>query len=143
MASLATAVSAIAVIQVLGKVFEVCQKYYFAAKDARKDIRRLSNELTELSDILEKIEELAKSPDPERLPILTRLSNPEGVLKQCMVDLEELAAKLVKGHTKDKMKRFGLGALEWPINAKDVDKIVLAIGRHKETLSLALTVDQM
>jgi hypothetical protein len=136
------AASIVAVIHISREVFVACQTYYLAVKNARKDIQHLCNEITELVDILEKLAELATRPESAKLLLLTRLNSPEGALKQCMAELEELVAMLNKGRSRGSIRQFGLRVLEWPVSTRDVNKIVAAIGRHKETLSLALTTDQ-
>src|SRR5689334_16378659 len=98
---LSAAAGVFAVIQMLREVVDVCQKYYFAAKGAGKDIQRLSAEITELVDTLEKIAELATGPEPAKLPLLARLKNPEGVLNQMHGGVEGVVAKLNKGRSRD------------------------------------------
>lgn len=140
MDGLGAVASIIAMMQISGKIFDLCRKYYLGAKDARKDIRRLRDEMTSLQDILTSIVDLADAPGSANLSIFGLLNKPEGPIQRCRAELTELTAKLEQGN--DKMKPFGLRCLKWPFSSKDVDKAIKAIERQKETFSLALTADQ-
>jgi ankyrin repeat domain-containing protein 50 len=137
MDGLGAAASVIAVIQISGKIFDLCWTYYSEVKDARKDIRRLRDEVKSLQDVLTNVAELADAPGSAKLSIL-RLNQPDGSIQQCRTELIELARKLETKQGKDKMR-----ALKWPFRSKDVDKAIADIERSKATFSLALAVDQM
>jgi ankyrin repeat domain-containing protein 50 len=142
MDGLSGAASVIAVVQISSQVFNLCRTYYLEVKEARKDIKRLRDEVTSLQDTLANVVDLADAPGSAKLSILSLLNQPDGPVQQCRTDLVGLAAKLDSGQGKDRMKKFGLRALEWPFSSKDVDKAITAIGRHKATFHLALTADQ-
>src|SRR5438876_186054 len=142
MDGLSAAASVIAVIQISGKVFDLCRTYYLEVRDAREDIKRLRDEVTTLQDVLTSVADLAEAPGSAKLSILSLLNQPDGPLQQCGTELEALATKLEIGQGKDKMKQFGLRALKWPFSSKDIDKAINAIGRYQATFSLALTADQ-
>src|SRR2546421_5212303 len=110
MDGLSAAGSVITVIEISGKVFDLCRKYYLEVKDARKEIRRLRDELTSLQDILTNVVDLADAPGSAKLSILGLLNKPDGPLEQCRAELIELTAKLEQGD--DKMRQFGLRALK-------------------------------
>jgi hypothetical protein len=142
MDGLSAAASVIAVVQILGQVFDLCRTYLLEVKDARNDIRRLRDEVTSLEDVLTYVADLGRAPGSAKLSILGLLNKPGGPIQQCQTELRELAAKLETGQGKDKMKQFGLRALNWPFSSKDVDKAITVIKRNKATFSLALTADQ-
>jgi hypothetical protein len=142
MDGLSAASSVIAVIQISNQIFDLCRTYYLNVKDARKDIQRLRNEITALQDMLVSVADLADDPKSSSLKTLKLISKEDGPVKQCELELKALAAKLDPGEEKGRMRQFGLRALKWPFSAKDVDKMLAAIGRHKLTFALALTTDQ-
>ena len=41
------------------------------------------------------------------------------------------------------MSRFGVRALKWPFESKDVDAIIKALERYQDTVSASLNVDQV
>ncbi|KAI9764068.1 MAG: hypothetical protein M1840_008872 [Geoglossum simile] len=75
-----------------------------------------------------------------RLLTFQKLSNS---LKGCSAQLEELNRRLEPSNTRKVMSRLGARALKWPFTSKEVEKIVANLERYKQTLSLALQVDQM
>lgn len=62
-------------------------------RDARKDIRRLRDEVKSLQDVLTSVAELADAPISSKLSIL-RLNQPNRPIQQCRTKLIELAGKL-------------------------------------------------
>ena len=143
MEGLSAAASVVAVLQISIQVYTLCSEYYLKAKAARSDIERLQGEVTALKDVLEKVEDLTNSSNSNQLAVLKLLNQTEGPFQQCQTQLTDLAAKLEQGQAKDKMTRFGLRALKWPLSSKDVDTCLETIGRHKATFVLALTLDDM
>lgn len=140
---LGAAASVIAVIQISAEVFDICRKYYIEVKDARKDIQKLRDEMTSLQDVLVNVADLADTPGSEKLAVLRLLEKPDGPLKLCEKALTTLLEKLQSGSGKEKMRQFGIRALKWPFNNKEVMSIIAMIGRYKATFSLALNADQM
>jgi ankyrin repeat domain-containing protein 50 len=143
MDGLSAAASVIAVIQMSVQVFNLCNDYFLAVKDARKDIKLLSDEVSSLHDVLENIAEMADSPSAAKLSTLDLLTKPDGPMELCQTELEMLKAKLDTGHGEGKMKRFGLRAWKWPFTSKDVKATLVIIGRQRDLLNLASTADTM
>lgn len=141
MDGLSAAASVIAVVQVSAQVFDLCRTYYMEVKEARKDIKCLRDEVTSLQDVLTNVADLVEDPSSAKLSILSLLNQQDGPVQQCQRDLLGLVAKLEPGQGKNKMKQFGLRALKWPFRSKDVEKLLMSIGRHKATFNLALTGD--
>jgi ankyrin repeat domain-containing protein 50 len=142
MDGLSTAASVIAVVQISGQVFNLCQTYYSEVKDARKDIQRLRNEVTSLQDVFINIRDLADAPSSAKLPTLDLLNKNSGLLQQCCTDLKDLAEKLESAQGKGEMKKIGARSLRWPFSKREVDKAIAAIERCKTTFSCALDADQ-
>jgi hypothetical protein len=141
MDGLSAVASVVAVVQISGKVFALCQTYYSEVKNAREDICRLRDEVTSLQDVLTNIRDLADAPGSAKLSILDLLNQPDGLIQQCRTELEGLATKLNTGQGKHHMMQFGSRALRWPFSGKDVDKTISVIRRQKEILNSALTAD--
>jgi hypothetical protein len=127
MDGLGAAASAIAVIQISGKVFDLCWTYYSEVNDGRKDIGRLRDEVKSLQDVLTNVAELADAPGSAKLSIL-RLNQPNGPIQQCRMELIELARKLETRQGKDKMR-----ALKWPFRSKNVDNAIADIDTYQDT----------
>lgn len=126
-------------VEVTAKVFGLCQEYYSAVKGAREEIRRLSDEVMSLQDILINLAELDET--SVKLSTLNTLNQPHGPIQECQARLNGLLERLNPGQGKNQMKRFGLRALSWPFNRKDVDETVRFIERQKALFNLALTAD--
>jgi len=131
MDGVSAAASVVAIIQISGQVFALCQSYYSGVKSAREDIPRLRDEVTALQDVLTNIRDLADAPGSAKLSILGLLNQPDGLIQQCATELKGLKTKL----------DTGLRALRWPIHRKDIDKTILVIRRQKKIFNLALTAD--
>ena len=139
---LSATASVIAVIQITSQAFSLCQTYFQGVKSARKDIKRLRDEVTAFQDVLAGVADLADAPDSAQLSNLHLLTKPGGLVQRCRADLEDLVARLQAGMGKDeKMKQFGLRALKWPFSSKEVDRELVVLSRYKETFALALTTD--
>ena len=144
MDGLTTVASVMAVIQISGQVVSLCRTYYsLEVKDARSEIRRLREEVTALEDVLAKVVELADDPTIDEVQVLKLVNLAEGPVQQCQAFLAALVAKLKKGQETDKMKRFGLRAMKWPLSSNDVKAYLETIARHKATFTLALALDDM
>jgi ankyrin repeat domain-containing protein 50 len=143
MDGISAAASAIAVVQISMQAFDLCRIYYLEAKEARDDIQRLRDEVTSLQDVLTNVADLAEDPSSAELLILNQLNQQDGPVQQCQRDLLGLVAKLETGRGKNPMKQFGLRALKWPFSNKDIEKLLMTIGRHKATFNLALTADHV
>jgi hypothetical protein len=141
MDGLSAAASVIAVIQISAQVFDLCRTYYLNVKDARKDIQRLRNEVNSLQDILVNVVDLANAPQSSSLRTLSIINQKDGPLEQCRVELTALLTKLDPGEAASKFA-LALRSLKWPLQSKEVDQVLLAIGRYKSSFVLALSTDQ-
>jgi len=143
MAELGSAASVIAVIDLTAKVALLCFQYSKAVKNSKSDIERLLGELKGLITTLEGARHLLEGPNG------TRLQTSQGLrdgLRGCSAQLSKLRTKLEEklnaGAARKAMRNFGIRALKWPFESKDIDGIVGTLERYRDTLSAALTVDQ-
>jgi hypothetical protein len=143
MDGLSGAASIIAVIDISAKIFELCQTYVSAVKEARKDIQRLRDGVTSLQDVITDVRDLAEDPSLSRRSVFNHLNQHDGPVQQCERDLRKLLAQLEVGEGENKMRQFGLRALKWPFSSKDIDKRLKVINDHKATFTLALTSDHL
>ena len=122
---LSVAASVIAVIQISESAASLCSQYFTAVKNAKPDIERLQGELINLKTVLEGAQRLLTDPNSARLRTSQALHDG---LRGCYSQLTKLEAKLKKklnpGETGNMMSRFGLRALKWPFESKDVDNII-------------------
>lgn len=141
MEAISAAAAIVALIQVSGKVFGLCREYYLSVRDARKDIQRLTDELTTFHDVLENIAGLVEG-DSAKMPTLRLLSGPDGLMAECMVELETLETKLSMERGGSGMKRLGRRIAVWPLTEKEVNRSIQIIERYKATFNTALMADQ-
>ncbi|KAH6721085.1 hypothetical protein BKA61DRAFT_567690 [Leptodontidium sp. MPI-SDFR-AT-0119] len=74
MDGLSGAASVIAVIDMSAKIFQLCQTYVSAVKEARKDIQRLRDGVTALQDVMTDVRDLAEDSSSSRRSIFSRLN---------------------------------------------------------------------
>jgi hypothetical protein len=84
---------------------------------------------------------LANESNSASLQTLKLINDDDGPLKQCHSELEGLLVRLKPEDGASKVK-LALRSLKWPLNSKDVEKALLAIGRYKSSFVLALSTDQ-
>ncbi|RYP17500.1 hypothetical protein DL765_004464 [Monosporascus sp. GIB2] len=144
MDGLASAASVIAVIDLSAKVASLCFQYSTAVKNAKSDIERLRREVDRLKTTLEGAQRLLDSPNGARLQTSQPLSDG---LHDCASQLAKLETKLEKklnrGTARRMMSSFGVRALKWPFESKDVDNIIQSLNNSRDTLSASLNIDQM
>lgn len=131
MDGLSAAASVIAVVDIALTLGEACQRYYMGVRHARKDIQRVRNSLESLTDILQNVQAVVQD---GRHPSLASIRAP---LQQCESDLTLVNKKLQLS------KHFSFQALKWPLNEKEVSKIIADMERHKANLNLALASSTM
>jgi len=134
------AASVIAVVQVAGKVWSLCWKYYSDAKDAKPDIDRLMSYVLALQDLFQRVQALAEGPDAAKL-----VASKE-IVERTALELEREFKTLQKilepGKRQGILKSFGR-RLKWPLQKEDVEKTIQLLERHKTTLITAMNCDQM
>lgn len=140
MEGLGAAASVIAVIELSAKVASACLKYSYAVKHAAKDIDRLQGEVRSLQDVLKNVQQLLDGSNGARLSASLRLSKE---IDGCRPELTALDQRLNPSKAQKAMSRVGFRALKWPFESKAVYEIIGRLERHKQSISLALQVDQM
>ncbi len=129
--SIATGVAGI--ISLAGVVIGQCYRYGCGVSDAPDEARRLVFEVTGLSGILVGVQGLVKQSDLPGYQI-------ESVLKDCKLVLESLSSRLQKyapSSGKSSSKR-ALNRLLWPLRKSETEELIIALERHKNSLSLSL-----
>jgi hypothetical protein len=139
MDGLSGAASIITVIDISAKVVSLCFHYSLAVKDAKRDIERLQNKVTDIKDILEEIRRLLDGQDKIQFSATRKLLDS---LKECQRQLQGLHAQLEPHRGRKVMQRIGFRALKWPFTGKQVEKMVNSLEQYEQTFSLALQVDQ-
>ncbi|TVY45290.1 putative ankyrin repeat protein [Lachnellula subtilissima] len=135
MDGLSGAASVIAVLQLATAVGSALKDYYEGVRDAREDIRKLYGSIKGLEGILERLKDVAKGMSAETL-----LTQPlEGV----RAELKDLKEKLQGSEASETRARRALQSLVWPFKKKDAEKLVVAIEKHKSSLSLLVGVESL
>ena len=132
------AASVIAVVQIAGKVWSLCWKYYSDAKEAKSDIERLMGTIQTMQTVFQQVEGLAKGPGAIKL----HASNP--LIEDLKQEFEILEKLLEPSNNTISIMRRALGQrLKWPLKKGEVEKILLLLEQHKTTLIIAINCDQM
>ncbi|RYP57916.1 hypothetical protein DL770_010551 [Monosporascus sp. CRB-9-2] len=143
MDGLGSAASVVAIIDLSAKVASLCFQYSTAVKNAKSDIERVRGEVDRLKTTLEGAQRLLDSPNGAKLQTSQHLS---AGLDHCASQLakleEKLEEKINRGTARKMMSAFGLRALKWPFESKDVDNIIQNLNKCRDTLSTNLNIDQ-
>jgi len=134
--------SIIAVIQLIGSVISTVYNYRKGVKHAPEDAAKIIQDLTGLSQILEKLLEMIeneRSTEGTRFASLEGLVKPDEPLKSCPKALERLNAKLQP----ENGWRVTKHSLVWHLKQDHIKKTLGEIATAKDTLSLAIIVDYM
>ncbi|RYP74430.1 hypothetical protein DL769_004007 [Monosporascus sp. CRB-8-3] len=133
------AASVIAIVDLSAKVANLCLQYSAAVRNARADITCLRARLDDLGTSLQGIQHLL---DGRNSPELTTSRKLVDSLDGCTSELGQLQSRLDPGKAHRAMRRFGLRALKWPFDSKEVSGIVSNLEHYKQTIMLCLQVDQ-
>ena len=125
----------VSVVQLIKTVVTLCYKYQDGVRNAPKDIERIVKEVKSLQDVLEGLLEVINaSHNATRSSTLNLLSAPDGPLKRCNSELEQLQEKLTS-------QIGGKKRLTWPFKEKELQKTLKTIESQKATISLTWTAD--
>ncbi|KAJ9369582.1 hypothetical protein DTO282E5_5711 [Paecilomyces variotii] len=148
MEALGSASSVIAVIQITGSLIKICWGYIGEAKDAKKDIQYLVKVVEDFQTVLEKLRSLLDGQNGQKLHVTQVLSR---TIAECQWELEKLGEKLDAGRPKEKndenrkrdkvIRYLGWRSIKWPLERKEVEKIVSRIERYKRVFLAALQLD--
>ncbi|KAJ5368809.1 Vegetative incompatibility protein HET-E-1 [Penicillium cataractarum] len=142
MDGVSAAANILAVLDLTAKVASLLFQFSKQVKVAKSDIERLNRELERLNITLKGGRELLESPNGAKLQTSQGLL---ASLHDCSLTLSEVEAKLsrkLNAGSSRMMSRFGLRALTWPFESKDVNIIARNLERYRDALSASLTIDQ-
>ena len=144
---LSLAASVIAIIQLADRIISVCKDYVTTVKDAPNDLRTIFIEVGSVKCVLELLELVISRGDHDKMPvILEKLRTPTGPIegcKQALTALDSLFPVEAECSARGKRRKIlrSLKDLAWPFKEGKARKLVEDIGRHKATISLALTTE--
>lgn len=139
MEGLGVAASIIAVVDLSAKVATLCFQYSKDVSSARADIERLRSQVEHLATTLRATQRLVEGSKGHSLSISQGLVSS---FRSCIADLERLEKRLDPNPVRTAMRRYGLRALKWPFDSKEVDQFLAGLDRHEKTIFLGLQVDQ-
>ncbi|RGP69012.1 kinesin light chain 3 [Fusarium sporotrichioides] len=139
MEGLGVAASIIAVVDLSTKVATLCSQYSKDVSSARADIERIRQQVEQLTTALQATQRLVEGNKGSSLSASQGLL---GSFRSCIADLERLEKKLDPNPIRTAMRRYGIRALKWPFNRKEVDQLLAGLDRHEKTILLGLQVDQ-
>ena len=149
--ALGLAASIITVLQLTNSVISVCHNYSAAAKGAPWELSQVRAELEGLRRVLQTLEPIAiqaectNSSIGTKLPALSQLLGPTGLLQDCYKEIHHLDERLQLLTLVERIgpkRRAIVQALRWPLREAETKKALENIGRFKSTLAVAITVDQ-
>ena len=117
------------------------RKYVTAVKNVNKDIKTLSQELIALYGVLNSLSLIVHQFESEGSESAARLHH----IYSCQTTLETIRNKLNKADPNIVENRLHIGKrkLQWPFSKEETKNMLLEVERHKTTLSLALSADNM
>ncbi|KAJ4193670.1 hypothetical protein NW759_016585 [Fusarium solani] len=133
------AASVIAIIDLSAKVAKLCSDYSTAVGNARADITRLQSQLGSLGECLQGARRLLNDPNNQSLATSRKLVDS---IDGCTSELVQVQNRLDPGKARKAMRRFGLRALRWPFDSKEVSGIVSNLERYNQTIMWCLQIDQ-
>ncbi|KAG6978863.1 hypothetical protein FOFC_18194 [Fusarium oxysporum] len=137
--TLGVASSVIAVVDLSAKVFSLCLQYSREVKNAKDDIDRLHKEVAAFQDTTEKLKALLEEPRGRELKASQQLLS---AIEDGHSMLGRLEHQLRPSTGRKAMRRFGVRALKWPFESKDVEGTIQNLERCRGSISLALNIDQ-
>lgn len=133
------AASVIAIINLSAKIAKLCSDYSIAVGNARDDITRLQYQLGNLGECLQGARRLLNDSNNQPLETLRKLADS---VDDCTSELVQVQNRLDPGKVRQTMRRFGLRALRWPFDSKEVSGIISNLERHSQTIMFCLQIDQ-
>ncbi|PNP78057.1 hypothetical protein FNYG_08603 [Fusarium nygamai] len=137
--ALGVASSVIAVVDLSAKVFSLCLQYSGEVKNAKDDIERLRKEVTAFQDTTEKLKALLEGPRGRELETSQQLIS---AIEDGHSTLGKLEHQLRPSTGRKAMSRFGMRALKWPFESKNVEGTIQNLERCRGSIYLALSIDQ-
>ncbi|KAF9768075.1 hypothetical protein IL306_014673, partial [Fusarium sp. DS 682] len=131
--------SVIAVFDLSAKVISLCFQYSQAVKNAKDDIEKLCEEVAAFLATTKDLQTLVGGPRGKELKASQQLKS---AIEDGRSRLEKLEQQLKPSTRRQRMSRFGLRALKWPFERKDVKGTIEDLERCRGNISLALNIDQ-
>ncbi|KAG7403810.1 Vegetative incompatibility protein HET-E-1 [Fusarium oxysporum f. sp. rapae] len=131
--------SVIAVAELSVKVCSLCLQYSRDVKNAKDDIERLSKEVAAFQATTKELQTLVEGPRGKELKASQQLVS---AIEDGRSRLEKLEQQLQPSTGRKRMSRFGLRALKWPFESKEVKETIEDLECCRGTISLALKIDQ-
>ncbi|KAK7575246.1 hypothetical protein V3481_017210 [Fusarium oxysporum f. sp. vasinfectum] len=136
--ALGVASSVIAVVDLSAKVFFLCLQYSREVKNAKDDIERLRKEVAGFQDTTKELKALLEGPRGKELKTSQQLVS---AIEDGHSTLGKVEQRLRPSTGRKVMSRFGMRALRWPFESKDVEGAIQNLERCRENISLALNID--
>ncbi|KAF2818007.1 ankyrin [Mytilinidion resinicola] len=144
MDGISAAASVVAVFQLSKLLMQSCIEYCEDFKNAKDDLRRLRQAVTELRDALEDLKDIYDTADTVELSALARLMEKDGIFAQCKTAMEAIMKELDGFTVSSKASSEQLRkCLKWPFNKKKMDEKIEALQKHRNAIQLALASDQL
>lgn len=137
--ALGVASSVIAVVDLSAKVFSLCLQYSREVKNAKGDIQRLCDEVATFQATTKELQTLIVGSRGKELKASQQFVS---AIEDGRSRLEKLEQQLQPSTGRKRMSRFGLRALKWPFESKDVQGTIGDLERCRGNISLALNIDQ-
>ncbi|KAK1834051.1 hypothetical protein QBC39DRAFT_30471 [Podospora conica] len=141
---LSIAASVAGLITLADTIFRASFQYAKSAKNAKQEALDLASEAQDLAGVLHRLSLVASAfetdPEPERQHTL-RLHHVLSC-RRMLLRVEKALAKASSDFDAGKARAVRR-AVKWPFSSTEVKELLDEIGRHKATLSLALTADTM
>ena len=131
--------SVIAVVDLSAKVFALCLRYSREVKNAKDDIEKLREEVATFQATTKELQALVEGPRGKELKASQQVKS---AVENGRLRLEELEKQLQPSTRRKTMSSFGLRALKWPFDSKEVKGTIEDLERCRGTISLALNIDQ-
>ncbi|MCJ1422935.1 hypothetical protein MMC29_000815 [Sticta canariensis] len=141
MEAVAAAASIVGVLEISLKVLSLTVEYSTQVKSAKEDISRFRLELEAFIQVVRSLHELSQNPEASKLVTFNSIAR-SGSIQQCELDLKNLQTKLKPSKGERAMSRYGVRALKWPFESKELHNLLVALERYKSTFSTALNADQ-
>ena len=141
MEAVGAAASIIGLLEISLEVLSRTVEYLTQVKSAKEDISRFRLELEVFIQVVRRLHELSQNPEASKLVTFNSVVR-SGSIQQCELDLKNLQTKLKPSKGERAMSRYGVRALKWPFESKELHNLLVALERYKSTFSTALNADQ-
>ncbi|EJP61379.1 WD40 repeat-like domain-containing protein [Beauveria bassiana ARSEF 2860] len=138
MEALGVASGVIAVVELSAKVLSLCLQYSKEVKNAANNISQLRSHVSDLKLASASLHQLLNGPNASRFSTSQQLQDAIG---DSVLQLRRLHEKLRPKTARQALSRFGLRSLRWPLQSKELERIMQNLRQHTQTISFALQID--